>query len=244
MKNLALALGLMLPAVGYAGKTLPNVPSDCMDDIELQSYCASTKAPIFKGPVKVAFFVVVGKSEFPSVESAVERYMDFDAWADYVAASGQDNVEIDLSTTLDPIPAKEGSNEVFRQYSAYRMKAPVVGWQEVRAVSHNYEVPAYDGALTSVDFVIQNSGSQEVPVGEAPLNGSEGVKSQTGSLHVVSCEKSELCSEDQMLLIYESTITPDIDILPSVAAGAIKDAIGGIVIGMFLELGAGDGEVL
>lgn len=244
MKNITLALALSLPALSLSAKSLPDVPKDCLEDIQLKGFCADSEAPIFKGPVKVKFFIVVDKSTYPTIDSAVARYADFPAWPDYVAASGKTNVEFNTSVTLAPLPAKDGQPEIMRHYSNYRMKAPVVGWQDVRSVIHNYIVPAYDGALASLEFEVQNEGTQEVPVGEEPLEGSIGVSAQTGSVHVLSCEASELCSKDQQLLVYASTITPDIDILPSVAAGAILEAVEGIIIGMFLDTGAGDGEIL
>ena len=58
MKNITLALALSLPALSLSAKSLPDVPKDCLEDIQLKGFCADSEAPIFKGPVKVKFFIV------------------------------------------------------------------------------------------------------------------------------------------------------------------------------------------
>ena len=244
MKKLALALGLAVPSIGFAAKSLPTVPQDCLDDVQLKGYCTDYEAPIFKGPVNIKFFVVADKSVFPTVEAAIARYTDFAAWPQYVVNSGKTNVEFVTSVNMEPIPAKDGNGEVLRHYANYRLKAPVVGWQDVRVLTHNNIVEPYEGALASLELTVQSQGTQEVPAGEKALEGSEGVKNQIGSVHAIDCAKSNLCTEDQHLLVYESTITPDIDILPSVAAGAIQEGIEAIIIGMFSNVDGDDGEVL
>lgn len=244
MKNFAFALALSLPTLGLAAKSLPNVPANCLQDIQMNGYCADFDAPIFMGPVNIRFFIVVDKADYPTVDSAIARYMDFASWPEFVMDSGRSNIEFHSSSVLSPIPAVGSRPEIIRHYANYRLKAPIVGWQDVRVVTHNYKVAPYQNALASLEFEVQNRGAQQVPVGESPLMGSEGVKSQTGSVHAVDCKLSNLCNDNQHLLIYHSKISPDIDILPKVAAGAIQEGVEAIIVGMFFSFDNDDDEIL
>ncbi|SMF76599.1 hypothetical protein [Pseudobacteriovorax antillogorgiicola] len=243
MKIAMMALGLSVSTLGFA-KALPEAPADCLDSIQLKGFCSDFSAPPLVGSVKIKFFVAAEKSDFPTVDSATSRYLDFVAWPGYALASGTDNLEFNQSAVLAPIPAQGDQAEILRHYADYRIAAPIVGWQNVRVLTHNTVVKTYDGALASLEFVVQNQGPQEVPAGAAELDGSEGVKDQIGSVHVVDCSTSELCTSNQHLLIYESTVTPDINILPTIAGKAIQDGIEGIMIGMFLNVDNGDGDIL
>jgi len=233
MKHLfGFSMGLLLSASAVA-QTLPVAPTGCARDLAQRSFCSGFEAPPLRGPLTVKFFAVVDKASYPNVESILERYTDFESWPDYVAATGRTDVIFKTSKVLQPLPATGTRGEVMRHYADYRIDS-VIGFQNVRAVTHNFSVPAYKGALSSIEFVAQSSGPQEVPPGEPALNGSVGVQKQTGSVHAVDCDNSALCSGDQYLLIYESTVTPDIDLLPSLAARSITRGVESILIGMFL----------
>ena len=60
---------------------------------------------------------------------------------------------------------------------------------------------------------------------------------QTGSVHAVDCASGSyaFCSEEQFLLIYETNLQPDIDILPKVAAASIQSAIEALLVGMLFN---------
>ncbi|MFW7381905.1 MAG: hypothetical protein ACOH5I_24070 [Oligoflexus sp.] len=234
-------LGLAVSA-SAAAQTLPTAPSGCARDLAMRSYCSSYSAPPLRGPINVKFFAVVDKASYSNINSILKRYTDFENWPEYVDATGRTDILFNTSKVLKPLPATDGNGEVMRHYADYRIDS-VIGYQNVRVVTHNTLVDAYDGALRSLEFTAQNKGQQEVPTGEPALNGSIGVQSQTGNVHVVDCASSELCSEDQYLLIYESTVTPDIDLLPNLAARSITRGIESLLIGMFL-LGDADGDIL
>lgn len=234
-------LGLAVSA-SAAAQTLPTAPSGCARDLAMRSYCSSFDAPPLRGPINVKLFAVVDKADYTSVDGVIKRYTDFERWPAYVDATGRTDIVFNTSKVLKPLPATSGSAEVLRHYANYRIDS-VIGYQDVRVVTHNSVVKAYTGALASLEFVAQNKGTQEVPTGEPALNGSVGVQSQTGSVHVVDCASSELCSADQYLLIYQSTVTPDIDLLPNLAARSISRGVESLLIGMFL-LGDADDDIL
>ena len=232
MKLTTLALGALLSQASIAG-VIPEVPKDCKDDLDLKGYCSGYKAPVFKGPVDIVFYITVDKFDFPTLEDVLARYLDFGAWPRYVEASGKNSIRYLNSTSLNPIEDDDGI--VWRYYANYEIYAPVVGWQNVRTLSYNYEVPAYEGALSSLEYVAQSEGPQEVPPGEAELNGAVGIKDQRGGVHMLECPYLDLCDSSQHLMVYTMHVTPEIDILPSVAAKSIQEASEAIVLGMYFR---------
>jgi hypothetical protein len=218
-------------------------PSNCGDDLVVQQYCSDYTAGILSGGVEVSFFAVVDKADYPTIDSLLAKYTDFAKWPDYVAATGRTAIIFNQSLKLESLPASQTSNEVLRHYADYKIDSPL-GYQDVRVVTHNVTVDPYEGALGSVEFEVQTEGMQDLPVDVAPLEGAVGVKSQTGNVHVVDCAKSDLCTDERYLLIYQSKIVPEIDLLPKLAAGPISEGIESILIGMFLIDNADDGDVL
>jgi hypothetical protein len=130
----------------------------------------------------------------------------------------------------------DGQGQVLmRQYFDYKLKSPI-GYQKIRGITHNQRmIKPYRGAESTTEFVVQTSGVQEVPAGEKPLNGAEGLKLQTGSLNLVSCEGTGLCSDQQWIVIYESTITPAINLLPKVVASSVEKGIADVIVGMLFN---------
>lgn len=229
---LALGLSTGLSSLCQAA-ALPQIPVDCDKDIALKSYCTSFETSgVISGDVTVKLFAVVNRSEFPDYVAAFEQYVAFSQWPGYAEASGRTDVIFNTSVAVDSLIAEDGT-ELLRHYADYRLNS-VIGYQNVRVVTHNYVVDPYEGALGSIEFAAQTSGAQPVPEGADPLNGSIGVQSQIGSVHAVDCNFSELCGEDQMLLVYETTVRPDIDLLPQLAGRAISNGIESLLIGMFL----------
>lgn len=223
--------------------SLPAVPKDCARSIAVKGYCSGYETSgVTSGSVSVTIYAVVEKSLYSDVETVVSRYTDFDRWPLYVDLSGSGEVVFDSSYRLDDAKDADGSN-IIRHYANYELNSPI-GFQRVRVVSHYKEATPYEGAAYSLEFEAQTSGEQEVPVGEESLNGAVGVSSQTGSVHAIECAKSDLCGEDQLLVAYQSTIRPAIDLLPSLAAPAITAGSEAILIGMLLIDESIDGDVL
>lgn len=233
MKTMISMAALCLSSALAYGKALPVAPDTCSDDISLVSYCTTLEAGTFSGPIQLKFFLVVPKEEYTNHNQIAGRYLDFFSWPSYGENAGADNINFRRSDEMAPIEDEEGRT-IYRHYGDYQIKAPVVQWFDVRYVTHNREVEAYEGAEYSIEFEVQSEGEQEVPEGVEPLVGSVGIINQTGSFHVQDCSKSELCGDGEYLVMYETTVAPEIEILPKVAGGAIQRVIENIMIGMYL----------
>jgi hypothetical protein len=215
-------------------KSIANIPNDCARGVADQGYCTETVIPEGGFPFSIRFFMVVDKDKFPTGDDLLERYLAFDQWPAYAASTGSDNVVFARSLRL-PDRVDAAGHPILRQYFDYKLKSPI-GYQKIRGVTHNQrlDVP-YAGAVSTTEFVVQTAGTQEVPAGEKPLNGAEGLKLQTGSLNLVSCEGTKLCADDQWIVIYESTITPAITLLPKVAASSVEKGIADVIVGMLFN---------
>lgn len=230
-------LYLLLVGGGALAKTkakiLPSPPAHCGADIAQEGYCAETSATgVFAGTVKITLFTVVDKADYPDADHAVERFVDFDLWTEHVLSTGRDEIVFDRSVAM-PTTIDQMGRAIFRHYADFKIKTPI-GYQSVRAVTHNYGVQAYFGALKSLEFQVQLEGNQEIPDGEKPLFGAEGVKEQFGSVHAASCINYDFCYDHELLLVYQATIKPTINLLPKVAANSILKATEVLLIGMFL----------
>lgn len=237
MKSLiALGLGCLLTGYAYAETVkAPPVPKDmasCLSDIADQRYCTETENASF--PITVRFFIVVDKEVYPTVETLLDKYLAFDQWPAYTETVGSDTIVFDKSARMSDKTAADGGL-IARHYYNYKLKSPI-GYQKVRGVTHNHRLATpYDGAIGTIEFAAQTTGAQEVPAGEKPLTGAEGVKFQTGVINALACTGSELCNEDQWLLIYESTITPAITLLPKVASASVEQGLETVLVGMLFN---------
>lgn len=232
--KIALSLGLSLFASSLLqAKTLPTPPANCAADIAALGFCSSSDAPPFKGAVDIRFFVVVDKASYPAVDDLLNRYLSFSSWPAFSESTGTDDLLFTKSVRMPTITVNGA--KVYRHYYDYKLKSPI-GYQKVRGVTFNSKVTPYPGALASVEFTAQNSGPQAVPAGEKALNGSEGVQFQTGSVHALDCDsRFDFCGSDQYLLMYETKVQPDIDLLPKVAAGSIAKGIEALLVGMLFN---------
>lgn len=235
-------LGLVLLSGGAAAKpTIPEPPKGCADEILLKGYCKGFKAPIFKGPINITFYISLNKAEYPSKDDALDRFLDFVSWPSYAENSEMGVMRYQKSSEMDPIFPNEEPT-IHRHYANYEIKSSVVGWQQVRTMMHYQTIDeAYPGALSTTEYWAQLEGEQDVPEGEERLEGAVGIKEQHGSIHQLDCSSHLLCDDDQHLIVYTMTVVPEIDILPSVAGQAIQDAIESTVIGMYFPQ---DGDVL
>jgi hypothetical protein len=233
---IALGMGCLLTghAVAETAKA-PPVPKDvagCVDSIAEKNFCVETEASSF--PINIRFYIVVDKEAYPTVETLLDKYMAFDQWPAYTDTVGSDSIVFNRSARLADLDAEDGGT-IARHYYDYKLKSPI-GYQKVRGVTNNHRLAQpYAGAEGTIEFAAQTTGAQEVPSGEKPLNGAEGVKLQTGVINAVACENNTLCSEGQWLLTYESSITPAITLLPKVAAGSIEQGLETVLIGMLFN---------
>ncbi len=233
---IAFGMGCLLTGHAFAETAkAPPVPKDvaaCTAAIADQRFCVETNASGF--PIDIKFYIVVDKETYPTVELLLDKYMAFDQWPAYTDTVGSDAIVFNRSARLDDLTADDGST-IARHYYDYKLKSPI-GYQKVRGVTYNNRLATpYEGAVGTIEFAAQTSGAQEVPSGEKPLNGAEGVKLQTGVINAVDCTDNALCSEGQWLLTYESSITPAITLLPKVAAGSIQAGLETVLVGMLFN---------
>lgn len=221
-------------AVAAEQKTIPPIPANCASGVADKGYCTEAVIPAGGFPISIRFFVVVEKENYPTGDDLLAKYLAFDQWPAYAESTGSDNLLFNKSLRMSDKLDGQGL-VLMRQYFDYKLKSPI-GYQKIRGVTHNIRLAkAYLGAESTTEFVVQNSGAQEVPAGEKPLNGAEGLKLQTGSLNLVSCKGTGLCSDQQWIVIYESTITPAINLLPKVVASSVEKGIADIIVGMLFN---------
>jgi hypothetical protein len=233
---IALGMGCLLTGHAFAETAkAPPVPKDvagCVASIEEQRFCVETDASSF--PISIRFYIVVDKEAYPTVETLLDKYMAFDEWPAYTETVGSDTIVFNRSARLDDMTSEDGST-IARHYYDYKLKSPI-GYQKVRGVTYNHRLATpYAGSEGTIEFAAQTTGAQEVPSGEKPLNGAEGVKLQTGVINAVACTSNDLCGEGQWLLTYESNITPAITLLPKVAAGSIQQGLETVLVGMLFN---------
>ena len=125
--SMVLTVGLMLPSSLLAEKSLPEVPKNCAEDIMLKGYCVEAKAPLFKGPIDLVFYVAIDKEYYPTRESIKDRYLDFNAWPQYAESSGKTSIRYSNSSEMPSELNSEG-DEILRHYANYEIYSSVVGW--------------------------------------------------------------------------------------------------------------------
>jgi hypothetical protein len=215
-------------------RRVPAIPASCTASVEDKGYCTETLIPSGGFPITVRFYVVVDKDNYPTGDDLLDKYLAFDQWPAYAESTGSDSIIFAKSVRMSDKKDAQG-RVAMRHYFDYKLKSPI-GYQKIRGVTHNYRLAkAHVGAVSTTEFYVQTSGPQDVPAGEKPLNGAEGVRLQTGALNLVSCAGTNLCSNSQWIVIYESTITPAINLLPKVVAQSVEKGVEDIIVGMLFN---------
>lgn len=238
-KFLALGFGCLLTQGAMAqdsvppaaAKSLPALPTGCADQIANNGlYCSSNV--VAGDRITVTFAAIVSKETFPTVDSVLARYTNFARWPEFAAASPQKVIEFKTggSLALDPLATGE-----LRDSYAYSLKVQGIPLlkQDVVGLSYNtlLDTP-YAGALASLEFRAITDGSDADFTGTA-----KGVKSQVGSIHAVACDAAvlDVCDETKMLLVYTTTVQPDISLAMTIAANTISAGIEDLLVGMLDE---------
>ncbi len=234
MRNLvAFGFSLVLASQAFSAP-IPSAPANCADSIAEKNYCAETVVPQGGFPFTVRFFIVVEKEVYPTVEVLLDKYLAFDKWPAYTDTVDSDTIVFNKSVRLADKVNADGA-VIARHYYDYKLKSPI-GYQKIRGLTYNSRLATpYVGSQGTIEFAAQTVGLQEVPAGEKPLNGAEGVKVQTGAINALDCTGTDLCSDNQWLLIYESSITPSITLLPKVAASSVERGLETVLIGMLFN---------
>lgn len=219
-----------LPPVASA-LPLPSFPSDCVTQIESNGlYCSRLET--LGNKIHVTFVGIASKEIFPEAALLINRYLDFPSWPDFVNKSPQSVVSYhaDGSKTLPSIQSAEGVT-IYRQYYDYDLKVQGIPLlkQTVKGVTYNWEVPAYEGALKSMEFQAQPEAVPDYP------ESLKGMKSQIGSVHVMECAGLEICDGTSWVVIFDTTVEPDVSFAMAIAGKTIKAGIEDILNGILVE---------
>ncbi|MBC7532689.1 MAG: hypothetical protein H7318_14035 [Oligoflexus sp.] len=238
---------VILPPI--VGKTLPLLPSDCSEQVGNNGLYCSSQA-IAGNKVSVTFAAVVNKDiadkckskfspAFNDVEDLLSYYLDFSKWPTYAAISTQKVIEFtktvgskDLGVGDVSTADAEGNIPTRHGYSySLKVKGLELIKQSVTGVTYNYRVTPYEGALGSLEFVAIKNPPKDLGITTA------GVNSQTGSIHAVACSTDllESCTDDKILLIYETTIEPNISFAIKIAAATVTSGIEDLLMGMLTQ---------
>ncbi len=214
-------------------KTVPVLPQGCGDQISSNGLYCSARV-ITGDKTTVTFAAVVSKDAFPTVESILARYTNFPRWPEYAATSPDTVIEFKRagSVALEPLTSADGVVTMRHVYD-YSLKIQGIPLlkQSVRGITYNTIVAPYKGALASLEFVAQTTavpGFQEKP---------KGLKSQTGSIHALTCDPKILavCDDTKWLLVYQTTVQPDVSFAMTIAANTVTAGIEDLLIGMLDE---------
>lgn len=220
LKSVALVGFSVMCAGNIASAEVPQMPASCNGD---RTLCSSSSV-VGDGFVAIRIGVKVPKTRVRTPADFMAKYFDFGKWPAY--AQGSDNLKYALSVELSPI--QEHGKVIRRQYSNYSVKSPwPINRTQVRAVSL-FEVIQSPGpdVLTAISFKIIREGRVDVPAGEKPLEGAEGLKDQFGTLKLYDLDAGH------WLAFLELNSKPAISILPSLAAPYIENATLDLIRGM------------
>lgn len=229
-KFIALGFGCLLAQGALAQdaeeKVLPSIPADCADQIADNGLYCSTNS-IDGNEVTVTFAAVVSKEAFPAVENILSRYTSFARWPEFAAASPQKVIE--FSKNGSAAGGETTESEVGTVYThAYDYSLKIQGIpllkQAVKGTTTNTILTAaYPGAEGSLEF--------------AAGAGAKGLKSQVGSIHALVCDADalEVCDESKWLLIYQTTVQPEVSFAMGIAANTVTAGIEDLLVGMLDE---------
>ncbi len=239
-KFIGLGLGALLAQGAFAqadvkvpAKVLPELPASCDDLIASNGlYCSGNT--ISGNKASVTFAAVVSKEIFPTVDAILARYNSFDRWPEFADVSPQKVIEFTRggSKALTDVVNEDGT-VTKRQTYEYKLKIQGIPLlkQDVRGTSYTNIVTAYEGALASLEFAAQ---ATPALAGEVS---PKGFKSQVGSIHALECDANVLsvCDEGKWLLVYTTTVQPDVSFAMGIAANTVTAGIEDLLVGMLDE---------
>ena len=196
-----------------------------------KSYVNRTADDKYKDTL-IHLYKAVPKSDY-TVENITERFLNFGEWKEY--AAGQGGVEMTNVGKLG-IVQKDGRN-YHRQYSNYKVDSPI-GFVKTIAVTDYriLESPFKGSELSAVYGTVAAPDGKSWPAlgGDDPYQEPYNLNYQYGFVNVLDCSKLSWCpSKDYWILVYDTYIRPEIDLLPESAAPYIESSLNGLIRGMF-----------
>ncbi len=215
-------------------KAVPALPAACEDQISDNGLYCSGRV-ITGNKTSVTFAAVVSKDAFPTVDTIIARYTNFARWPEYAAASPQKVIEFGKPGSIALAPVKNADGSVTeRHVYDYQLKIQGIPLlkQAVKGTTYDTILAApVSGALASLTFAAQLNPVD--PKESAP----KGLKSQTGSIHALACDAAVLsvCDDSKWLLVYETTVQPDVSFAMDIAANTVTAGIEDLLVGMLDE---------
>ncbi|MBF0205891.1 MAG: hypothetical protein HQK53_03295 [Oligoflexia bacterium] len=206
-------------------RQFPTAPENCFAE---RSYCAKTSI-VYEGStryIQVVLFASIDASNYPTTASLMDRYFDFDHWS--VFLQGKESIKPIRSKGL-PVTYENG-HPVYTHLHHYYSEAPFPIWTlEVKELSiYRPMIPSQmqDAEITYEFDLIK--GRHVIPELNEDFTDAVGVKNKYGRMFL------KLDPEAQKYLVYVVTqTTPQIDLLPSIAAPYIEKSVTTIFEGVF-----------
>ena len=220
------------------------VPEDCFADIESQDYCLQYQDSGLLGKtVKMQAYLKLYKFDYADAQSIKDSYLQFSDWADKSNALEKDTVNFKFSYRLPEVVRDDIT--FIPSYMSYVSQAPAIigGKLDVIGVSLTGEVAPWDidvnGELVKADasmiYYLDNEAWENLPDG-SNLAKPKGIVSHKGSLHVVSCEHTDICDVDsEWMIIYTAEVIPEVKIGSNLAAPFVSATVQHILEGLFLN---------
>lgn len=232
MKSPIILCSLLFSSFVFAeGKSLPSLPADCAAQIESSGlFCSSIS--VAGDMIDVTFLGLADKGTFPTVDSLIERYLDFARWPEFVKNSPQDVVVYKSGGSVAyETKMTDDGRALYPQFFDYDLKVQGIPLlrQNVRGVTYNYDVDAYDGALRSIEFQAQKG---PLPEYKQTL---KGMNSQIGSVHALECTGQEFCDDSKWLVVFYTRVQPNLSIAMNITAKTMQAGIEDILTGMLEE---------
>jgi len=195
--------------------TLPDLPICKWKEGEA-GLCTVTNTNDSNGAIHLNFFARLLKDDFSSKEEILERFFDFDRWKDY--AQGNRYPKFLFSKTLPDliVDRANGQQTLKRNQLKYISDAPFpLPEQTIHESSIFEQIPSWEGAYASWKFELDKDFDQ-----------LEGLRFKSGSFHTQE-------TEEYYYIYYMFDVTLSFNVLTSLAAPFIKDAVEAIFRGMF-----------
>lgn len=225
MKKIGLLFSaLAFSIAGFAKQPLPTIPDNCFDE---NLFCAETKVVDVDGErvIRVKFVAMTTISEYPTAQSIIDKYFDFESWFDYT--EGTESIKIETSKEM----LREENNDRVRHYSHYIVQAPFpIRKARTREITEYNRIENAEGAMVSYRFALVPGPHHNLPESEErykTLEESEGVKKKEGEIHIQFNEET-----GEYILYMVTDVIPAIDLLPKVAAPFIERAFVAVARGM------------
>lgn len=219
-----------------AGAATINVPDSCFPDILDTGICVTGEEPQDEpGSQDVVAYVLLYKSDFPTIEAAIDQFFDWGNWQAYYDKADFKKTSVVSSIKMLPLDTTDKNGapvRYLRNYFHFSTKVPIIGNQYVRGISLYQDIS--QGGIRSFQYHLAQ-GAMEVPPGENPLDGSEGLAKQEGLLQFMECDQFDFCTDEEIMVHYKMRLRHKIPIMAGYAVQFAKEQVNALMTGMYLR---------